>query len=226
MEQGDKLKPKRRELKRSDNAIPDYEHLFDETITKSGKKKGFFGKIMRMNSKRIILATLIYFLQALPIWFVPLFTADIINVVTETLKMGTGVTAEVWRRIIIDSVLIVVLLVQNCPSSILRNFVVSKMVRRQSAGIKSAVVRKLQSLSITYHKDMQSGKVQAKFLKDTEAVDGLFNVVVSGIIPTIIGIVVSVAIAVSKNPLVALCFVVLIPSNLLLTAAFRNKMKK
>ena len=226
MEQGDKLKPKRRELKRSDNAIPDYEHLFDETITKSGKKKGFFGKLLRMNYKRIILATLIYFLQALPVWFVPLLTADIINVVTAALSTGVGATAEVWRRLIIDSVLIIVLLVQNCPSSILRNFVVSKMVRRQSAGIKSAVVRKLQSLSITYHKDMQSGKVQAKFLKDTEAVDSLFNIVIGGIIPTIISIIVSLVIAISKNWIVAIFFAMLVPCNILLTSVFRKKMGK
>ena len=224
MEQGDKAKPKRRELTRSDNAIPGYEHLFDETLSKSGKRKSFFGKLLRMNTKRIIVATLIYFLQALPIWFTPLLTADIINVVTEAVRTGVGATAEVWKRIIIDSVLIVVLLIQNCPSSILRNFVVSKMVRRQSAGIKSAVVRKLQSLSITYHKDMQSGKLQAKFLKDTEAVDGLFNIVVSGIIPTVINIIVSMTIAIVKNGFVALFFVVIIPANLVLTAAFRKKM--
>ena len=53
MKQDDK--PKRRLFKRSDNAIPDYDYLFNEDEKRKGKsKKGFFGKILKVNRKPII----------------------------------------------------------------------------------------------------------------------------------------------------------------------------
>ncbi len=224
MKQDDK--PKRRLFKRSDNAIPDYDYLFNEDGKSKGKrKKGFFGKILKINRKPIIGSTLIYFLQAAPTWVTPILTANIINIVTLAISAGTGATPEVWRSIIINSVVMAVLLIMNVPATIWRWHVVSRMIRRTSAGIKSSVVRKLQSLSITYHKDMQSGKIQSKFLKDTESVDGLLSNFIHGIIPCVIGIVISTAISIYNNGWVALFFLIVIPVNVGLTKLFQKKVR-
>lgn len=219
-------KPKRRKLERSDNVIPDYDHLFEETASKNGKKgKSFFGKILKANVKPMIGTTLIYLIQATPIWMIPIITANIINLVTDAINV-TGVTENTWRTLIISAVVLFVLILQNVPMTKWRNITVSRMVRRTSAGIKSAVVRKLQSLSITYHKDMQTGKIQSKFLKDTEAIDGLFNNLVHGIIPSAITIIVSTTISVVNNGLVSLFFLLIIPCDVLLSYAFRKKIKR
>jgi ATP-binding cassette subfamily B protein len=119
-----------------------------------------------MNARPIIFSTLIYVLQALPIYMLPLITAYIIDVVTASVEAGAGVSADACRTIFICAVLLLVVIAQNVPTTIWRFKIVSKMMRRTSAGIKSSVVRKLHSLSITYHKDMQSGKIQAKFLNN------------------------------------------------------------
>jgi ATP-binding cassette subfamily B protein len=102
----------------------------------------------------------------------------------------------------------------------------SKVIRRTSAGVKSAVVRKLQSLSITYHKNMQTGKVQSKFLKDTEAIDGLFSNLLHGLLPSILTVIVAVAISVYTNWIVSLFFLVIVPSNVILTKVFVKKLRK
>ena len=186
-------KPKKtRNLKRSDNVIPDYDYLFAEDSVKGGKVKSrFLRKIVKM-----IPSSLEYILQAAPTWAMPLITADIINVATSAVNSAAGVTGEVWRRIIIDSAILAVLLVQNVPTTVWRWRITSKMLRSTSAGIKCSVIRKLQSLSITYHKDMQTGKIQSKFLKDTDSVDTLFNLIVQSVIPNIISVVISAAISV------------------------------
>lgn len=219
-------KAKKRNLKRSDNVIPDYDFLFVESTDRTGKHKNkFFGKIVRMNIFPLILSSFVYILQAAPTWAMPLITADIINVVTVSVNSGVGITEEVWRRIIIESALLVFLIIQNVPTTVWRRIIVSKMLRSTSAGIKSSVVRKLQSLSITYHKDMQTGKIQSKFLKDTDSVDMLLNLLVHSVIPNIISAVISAIISIYKNGLVSLFFLLVIPCNVGISFAFRKKVR-
>ena len=214
------------QLKRSDNVIPAYDYLFREEVDKHGKKKKHFVyKLLKMNIWAVILNCLVYVLQSSPLYVMPLVTADIINVITDAINAG-AVTQAVTQRIIIDAVIIAVFLIQNVPSTVLRSLIVSKALRRTSAGIKSTVVRKLQSLSITYHKDMQTGVVQSKFLKDTDSVDALFNCIMQNVIPNLVSAIIAAAIAVYKNGLVALFFLCVIPCNVLLTFAFRKKIRE
>lgn len=207
------------------NVIPDYDYLFAETTTKKGKKKnGFFGKIIKMNFCPLFFSSLLYILQTAPVWLMPLVTADIIDVVTRA--VGGAITAQAaLHAVAIDALVITIAILQNEPTTLLRMTLISKMLRRTSAGIKSCVVRKLQSLSITYAKDMETGKIQAKFLKDTDATDTLFSSLVNTIIPNIISAVIATVIAFSKNGIVALFFLCVVPFNVLLSRLFSKKIR-
>lgn len=207
------------------NVIPDYDYLFAETATKKGKKKnGFFGKIIKMNFCPLFFSSLLYILQTAPVWLMPLVTADIIDVVTRA--VGGAITAQAaLHAVAIDALVITIAILQNEPTTLLRMTLISKMLRRTSAGIKSCVVRKLQSLSITYAKDMETGKIQAKFLKDTDATDTLFSSLVNTIIPNIISAVIATVIAFSKNGIVALFFLCVVPFNVLLSRLFSKKIR-
>ena len=217
----------RKHLKRSDNVIPDYDYLFEQAEDKKGKrKKGFFGKILKINRRPLIGSTLIFLIQYSPTWLIPLLTANIINAVTEAISSGVGATPQMWKTLIINATIMLVLIIQNVPTTIWRWRITSRMVRRTSAGVKSSVIRKLQSLSITYHKDMQAGKVQSKFLKDTEAIDGLFSNVIHGLIPSIFTVVIAIAISVYTNWIVSLFFLVIIPFDVILTRIFNKRLKR
>lgn len=207
------------------NVIPDYDYLFAETTTKKGKKKnGFFGKIIKMNFCPLFFSSLLYILQTAPVWLMPLVTADIIDVVTRA--VGGAITAQAaLHAVAIDALVITIAILQNEPTTLLRMTLISKMLRRTSAGIKSCVVRKLQSLSITYAKDMETGKIQAKFLKDTDATDTLFSSLMNTIIPNIISAVIATVIAFSKNGIVALFFLCVVPFNVLLSRLFSKKIR-
>ncbi len=219
--------PRRKVVKEKVNKIPDYEYLFSEAPLNRGKKDSrFLRKILRMNIWSILLAALVYLLQASPTWAMPIVTSNIINITTETLKNGTGVSAEVWRKIIINAVVLAVLILQNIPSTMLCWKINSKMLRRISAGIKCSVVRKLQSLSITYHKDIESGKIQSKFLKDTVEVDNFFRLVAFSLIQSLISATVSITISVYKNGIISLFFLLVIPVNIGLTWLFRKKVRQ
>lgn len=224
MSEKEKEKPKPKKLSRSDNAIPDYEYLFEESSDKSGaKKSNFFRKLVKINKWPIIWSTLVYIIQASPTWILPIVTANIINIAARAAE--AGVTDAIWLELGINAVVLAFFIVQNVPSTMWRWHIVSKMLRRTSAGIKSAVVRKLQSLSITYHKDIETGKIQSKFLKDIDSIDALFNCLMFVIIPDIIGVVIATGISVYKNGLVALFFLFVIPVNVGLSFLFRKTVK-
>ncbi len=207
--------------------IPDYDHLFDDKPNdKKRKKKKVFGILLKSNARPLFWSTLIYFLQASPLWILPLITANVINLVTDSLAVSSTISRQVWIELAINAGVLLFFILQNIPTTMWRWRIVSRMNRRVSAGIKSSVVRKLQSLSITYHKDMLTGKIQAKFLKDTESCDQLLHILVFTLIPNIIGVVVASIISIYKNGFVALFFLVVIPINVILSMAFRNKLRK
>ena len=215
--------------KRSDIIIPDYDYLFNEDAQESKRKKGFFKKILRINKKPIIVSSFLLILQNLPVWLTPILTANIINVITLAISGGVGATSQVVQTIVINAVVIFACILLNIPGTMLRWRVVSKMNRQTSAAIKSSVVRKLQHLSITYHNDMQSGRIQSKFLKDVESIDTLMHTLMFSLIPCIIGIIVSTAITILSNEkgwIVSIFFVVVIPVNVLISKAFNKKLRK
>jgi ATP-binding cassette subfamily B protein len=73
---------------------------------------------------------------------------------------------------------------------------------------------------------MESGKIQSKFLRDLEAIDGLFGNVVRLILPNVIMTLIFAGISIYKSGAVSLFFLVAVPLNLLLVFIFRKKMSR
>lgn len=214
---------KKREEDFLSGGIPDYDYLFTGSDNKrAGKGKGFFYRLVKMNIWQLILSTVVYFFQVAPVWAIPICSANIINLVTKAVSAGV-IGAEIWRGLITNAVVLIVLIAQNVPSTMLRWRIVSKMLRRTSAGIKSSVVRKLQSLSIIYHKDMQTGRIQSKFLKDTDSVDSLFHLLMFSLIPNVINVIIATIISLKGNVWVSLFFLLIIPCNIGLTRFFQKR---
>lgn len=214
-----------RQQKARKEKIPDYDWLFqEEAVGREKKKSRFLSRIIKINVKPIFLSLFIYLFQALPIYVIPLVTADIINIVTESILLG-GITSAFIKRIALDLGIVLFSIFLNVPTTVLRWRVASKMLRRTSAGIRMALVRKLQSLSITYHKDMQTGKIQAKFLRDMETIDGFFSIMTNSFLLNVVALIGYSVIAVIKNGWVSLFFLVVIPFNVLVTYSFRKKIR-
>ena len=131
--------------------IPDYQFLFEKETSKKGKSKSkFFKKLIKINAWQLILYVLVYLIANLPVWATPICTANIINVATEAVASG-NINQAMWTEIIINGSIMGALIILNVPATMWRWQISSKMLRRTSAVLKSSVIRKLQSLSITYH---------------------------------------------------------------------------
>ena len=218
------VEPNRRQTtsSRHVNKIPDLEDLFrgdGKQVKSEDKSKGFLLKLLKKDWFAILFSTLLYVLQASPLWLMPVVTSDVIDMITYR-------PDGFLTRIIIDGVVLLVLLLQNVPTTMWRSSIVNRIIRTTTAQIKGGVMRKLTRLSITYHKEIEEGRIQSKLLRDVESVDGYYRTMLQSFIPNIIGAIVSVGIAVAKSPIVTLFFVAIVPLNVGLSMLFRKPIRK
>ena len=206
--------------KKSKNQIPDYEVLFQNSPGQTTDKKvsGIPKMLLKQNIWKILFSTVLYVIKASPTWVIPLVTAEIINLVTTP-------NAETPKKIIIYGVILFLLLIQNIPTHVLwYDQYVNNLLRTISAGLRNTLIKKLQHLSITYHKEIESGKIQSKFLRDIEAIEFLNTYFVKSVIPCLINIIVSIVIVLMKSGIVTLFFLVVIPINVATIYLFRSSM--
>lgn len=101
-------------------------------------------------------------LKEIPMWFLPVITAAIIDIVAS----GGEVSAVIgWF------LLAAALLLQNYPNHILYTRSFMTVVRDTGADLRNALAARLQSLSIGYHSRVSSSIVQTKVVRDVENVE-------------------------------------------------------
>ena len=151
-----KTKPK---PKRKIKCVPDYEELFIGDIDVRKKPFKVLSKIYKENCFKIIWTNILFILKTMSSFILPIVTANIINAVTE----GKPDTLQI---IILNGLILTILIVTNIPLNIIYSKCVDKFLRTVSAGLRNTLVKKLQHLSITYHKEIETGKIQSKFIRD------------------------------------------------------------
>lgn len=203
-----------------EQSIPDYEPLFNENsdIIKKKPIKLLIG-IMSMNWVKILLSTLFFVIKNCAQWIIPIITANIINAVT----YADGNTSEI---LLINAAVLFAVVVQNIPTHVLYARYTDRMLRNIGAGLRNTLVRKLQHLSLSYHREIESGRIQSKFLRDIEAIEFFNTHFIKTVIPAIIGIIVSVAISVCKSGEVTIFYALVIPVNVIAVNLFRGKMNE
>lgn len=200
------------------NQVPEYEDFFGELSSnnKKPRKGGVVRRVVKHDFWRILLIVILYTIKASPLWVLPVVTSDVIDVTT-TRPEGYV------NRLIIDGIIFFVFLAQNVPMHYWEAHVQDNMLRSTIANLRKSAVRKLQRLSITYHREIEGGKIQSKFLRDIDGIDTYFRTIVQVLLPNIIGLLVSVGISLWKSPIVTLFFVAIVPLNVLNVWLFRKK---
>ena len=119
-------------------------------------------KLLARRPGRMAVAILAFACKEVPLWFLPVVTAKIIDIVATG---GEVSTVLVWFSVA------AVLLIQNYPMHIVytRNFMT--VVRDTGADLRNALAARLQSLSIGYHTRVSSSIVQTKVVRDVENIE-------------------------------------------------------
>lgn len=166
---------------------------------------GFYkGNIWTVIKTVILLA-----LKTSPAWVIPIVTANIINIATYSDQHSL---TELW----INAGILLIFLVQNIYTTFATSKVYDKFVREAEQSLRSALIQKLQLLSMSYHKSNNSGKLMSKIIRDCESVEALLASLPRSLFDIIVSGGIAVAVVISHSPIVALFFLVLVPVEVLL----------
>ena len=119
-------------------------------------------RLLARRPGRMSVALLAFALKEIPLWFLPVITAAIIDIVADR---GSVTAVLGWLA------LAAVLLLQNYPNHILYTRSFMTVVRDTGADLRNALAARLQSLSIGYHTRVSSSIVQTKVVRDVENVE-------------------------------------------------------
>jgi ATP-binding cassette subfamily B protein len=179
---------------------------------------------------RLLLAMFMYALKSSPSWVIPIVTGII---VTKAAKLyGAGLAGHppadplAITLIAINAGIMLLVIVQNVPTHTLYAYHLSVAVRNVQMTLRSALVVRMQQLSMSFHDRTQSGKLQSKVLRDVEAVEGLSRMLTENILQCGIAITAALVVTLAKRPSVALFYLLTVPFAALIMRLFHRKLRK
>ena len=207
-------------------------HVFEEKLTKGGDiDEDVLLESFQRNEKnslkillglyrgqylRLFFAVVLFAIKHTPVWVLPIATANIINA-------ATGHEEDALRTILINTGIMAVLILQNLLSNYYHTYLYAKAIRNVECGLRSSMVRKLQQLSITYHNEMQSGRLQSKIMRDVEQIENLSAQIFISVLSIALNIVVAFTVVVSSSITVFWFFLATIPVAVIIRTVFRDK---
>ncbi len=200
----------------TDEEIMDLEQEVIDTYVKNETKP--IRILLRLYVKywrELLISMFFYILKTSPVLATPIVTANIIDLVTNR-------PDNIVKMMIINIAVLVGLLVLNIPTHMLYTKYYAIVMRRVEAGLRGAMVRKLQQLSITFHKEMQSGRIQSKMMRDVEMVCSLSQQLFSNIPGVLINMITALVVVIQKNLTVFFFFLFCIPAAVMTVRAFRK----
>ena len=167
----------------------------------------------------LFFSIIFFLLKSSPVWVFPVISANIIDAVTYK-------EANAIYVIVINIIIILVMVLQNIPTNYVHTVLYAKTIRSVERDLRSTLVKKLQQLSIAYHNEMQSGRLQSKIMRDVEQIENLSSQVFITILGIVLNIVVALGVVIFKSLSVFLFFIATIPVAVIIIVAFSGKIKR
>lgn len=205
--------------KKKQMPLPNYEDLFEEEAEKHHDGTGVMMKLLKQNIGKILISTLLCEIKHCIVWVGPIITANVINALVDQ-------SPDMMMILLKNAIVITFLCAIHVPANVIYLKYTDRMLRTISAGLRRTVIRKLQRLSLIYYKEIETGRTQAKFIRDIEAIEVLNNQIVKSLAPSICHLIIYIFVVARKNWLVALLFVVVAPVSVAVMQLFRKTLRK
>lgn len=209
----------RKSLDIEDNLAETEETFIDSYGRHEHKPLRILLSLYRGHYLQFILSGLFFALKHACVWYLPVATAGIINI-------ASGADDGGLKGIVFYIVLEIGLVLINMPANYLYVHFRSLAIRNMEAGLRGALVRKLQQLSITYHKEMQSGRLQSKIMRDVEAIETLSQQLFTNVLTILLNLIVAFTVTGMRSRTVLIFFVICGPVAALTMVTFRNQIKR
>ena len=116
--------------------------------------------------KNIILAIIFFSIKHSPAWFIPLITANLIDIVVQKRSIS---------ELAINSGALVFVVLQNYPTNLLYVRFLAIAVRDIENRLRSSLVARMQQLSIGFYQRTNAGALQTKVVRDVENIEQMLR---------------------------------------------------
>ncbi|PTY01190.1 ABC transporter [Verrucomicrobia bacterium LW23] len=154
-----------------------------------------------------------------PLWVMPIATAYVVDAITH-------ITVSTPGRLWLVACIIGVVILQNIPMHTLYARFASRAIRAVQLRIRSALVERIQALSISYHNRVQSGTLHAKVMRDADNIEMVSRQMFEAGLGSILMFTVALCVTLWTYPPIALYFLVAVPISVFIMRSFGHKIKK
>lgn len=209
------------EKRHFDNAdiLQQEQNFIDYYTTGESKPIRLLLSLYRGHYRHLLLSAFFFILKVSPTWVLPIVTANVINIATGRVE---GTAIHILYNIAVELFLVAM----NIPTHYLHVRFYSLATRSVEAGLRGAMIRKLQQLSITFHKEMESGRIQSKVMRDVEAIEAFSSQVLISLLSIILNIIVALSVVFATNRVVFLFFVLCAPVGGFVVQLFRKNIRR
>ncbi len=154
-----------------ETTLIELENEFLKAYTTPKTKESFARRlslIYKGHYLKTFVAVLLCVLQLSASMFVPIAVANIIDALAVR-------TADSVQRIVINLLIVAGLLIINYPMQIIYRKMLFDVQRSAQAQLRTALVAKLQALTIGFNKRMASGRIQAKIFGNVDQIQTLYG---------------------------------------------------
>jgi len=164
---------------------------------------------------RVLVAFIFFSIKHSPSWVIPLLTANIIDIITS----HKSVTI-----LLVNIAILIAVTLQNWPVNILYVKSQSRAIREVENRLRSALVERMQQLSMGFYLRTNAGVLQTKVVRDVENIEQMVRNLSDGGFTAINGAFGAILITAIKVPLFLPFFLVLAPLIALFIAKLRQKL--
>ncbi|MDD3275708.1 MAG: ABC transporter ATP-binding protein [Kiritimatiellales bacterium] len=162
---------------------------------------------------------LVLIIKHSPVWAIPFLIAQVINMLSDPALFTASQTMIYFG-------VVVLLIVQNIPTHTLYVSMLSGAVRDLERTLRSALVTRLQHLSIAFHDRTESGRLQAKVLRDVEQVQMFCMQVGDAGTTAVLSFLFAVIVTAVRQPRLLVFFILLAPLIIGLRSIFERRMRE
>ena len=206
----------------SDEDIRRMEDEFLRQCDTRANKKGPIRTLLHIckgQYRRLLVSALFCALQLSATLFIPIATANVIDALTQRAD-------DCLEQILINLGISLFLLAINYPMQQFYMRTRNEATRSIEATLRGAIIAKLQLLTIHFNKQMESGRIHSKIMRDVESIRALIsNVHTTGVhifvnIATVIGVLLA-----KGEVLILLFFALCAPAAALAAKAVKKRMR-
>ncbi|KAB8166481.1 ATP-binding cassette domain-containing protein [Streptomyces sp. 3MP-14] len=172
--------------------------------------------LFRDDRLRLLVAVLAFVVKHSPVWLLPLVTANIIDIVVERRPIG-----ELGS----NTMVLLIVLMLNYPTHLLYVRCMHGSVRRVGTGLRSALCRRMQELSIGYHSRVSASALQTKVIRDVENIEVSAQQSADTGLAAIITLTGGLAVIAFRVPTALPAFIIIVPAAALLVRRLRTRLR-